>query len=209
MKTEVVILTTEATGTPWLEAIQETNPELVIHVRSAAAPGSPEELRMNWRNCDRNIRDWWKENAAVCTADAVLFLEWDVWANVDLTSGLDALLDGKVGMLAPSVMTPLRGGRSFQPFQEVNRLPMGVRHLALAVVPLAVVALSRAALDALAAEALDGVYAEDIFSELRLPTMVRASGFEVRANPAWKQVVTTPLQPTGDGIFHPVKTTIE
>jgi hypothetical protein len=206
-KLEIVVLTYESAGVPHLAALEASNPGTLVHVR-----GGPDEaneaLRVEaWRNCDRNMRRWWVENRETCAAGAVLFLEWDVLVTRSLEGELD-LLDGSAGMAVANVFGPLGTGRRFAPFRETVRLPAEIRHLAAAAVPTGVVGLTRAALDALADERWDALYAADVFAELRLPTVVRACGFQVVRQPLWERAGTTPFTPEAgaSGIFHPVKT---
>lgn len=207
MTFETVILTHQSAGTPHLAAIRAANPDAVIHIHTAADPTSEEARNEAWRNCDRNMRAWWMQHRETCAADAILFMEWDALANRSLTGELDAL-NGRAGMAAAHLASPIRDGRRFAPFRETNRLPAEIRHLAIGAIPMGVVGLTRAALNGICETRWDSLYQADVFSELRLPTVVRACGFEVIRHPQWNRVGTTPFMPgPGEtGIFHPVKT---
>ena len=202
---EIVILTTPAQGTPHLDALRAANPEAVIHIHPAADPATPEERENAWRNCDRNIRAWWLQARGTVAAKAVIFLEWDVFANVDLRPLLPPDLAG-VGIVGARLKSPVRDARSF-PFHEAARLPAEVAAVAVGIVPSAVLWISRAALDAVADARWDACFEADILSELRLGSVIRASGYGVAGNLAWRGVGTTPLRlPSGAvGVFHPVK----
>lgn len=203
---EVLILTTAAVGTPHLDALRAANPDLIIHVHEASDAATEAERETAWRNCDRNLRDWWKTHRDAVTADAILALEWDVFCNIDLTCIVPPLGNG-YGLMAAAIKSPVRDGRSWLPFREMNRMPGGLASMALGIVPAAVMQLSRKALDAIADEQWDEVFARDIFCELRMPSIVRACGFSVEDCLQWRWVGTQPMTvPTGaTGIFHPVK----
>ncbi len=203
---DVIILTTAAVGTPHLETLRAANPDLTIHVHAAPDADDAAGRITAWRNCDRNLREWWKTQRDSVTSDAVLALEWDVFCNVDLMTIVPPLGNG-YGLMGPNIKSPVRDGRSWAPFAELNRLPGGLASVALGVAPAAVMQLSRKALDAVADEQWDEVFALDIFCELRLPTIVRACGFSVEECLHWRWVGTQPMRvPSGgSGIFHPVK----
>lgn len=198
---EVVWLTSGGRGTPHAAALQAANPDVISHVWS-----EPETGVEGWRNCDRNVREFWLACGDQVQADRVLFLEYDVFVNVDLRT-LIPPEKRRVGLVGARLMTPVRDGRTFPPFGEVERLPREMRGLAIGIVPFAVALLTRAALDALAQPQHDALFKADIFCELRFPTMVRVSGFAVEGCPLWPAVTTTPRRtaPTAPGLYHPVK----
>lgn len=196
-----VIMTSGDRGTPHLAALQASNPALTIG--SLVAPETGED---GWRNCDRNIRTWWRENGAAVTTRRVLFLEYDVLVNCDLTEAFPPT-DHPPGIEGVSVQQQVRDGRSWLPFRELDRLPESMRSKACGLAPLAVVMLSRNALEDLCDPRLDEVFAADIFSELRLGSVVRHLGYLAAANPRLAQVDCKPIANPGNapGIWHAVK----
>jgi hypothetical protein len=203
---EVVILTTAATGTPHLAALQEANPDLVIHVHKAK-DATHEAARLDaWRNCDRNLREWWQDHGFAVKAERVLFLEWDVFCNVPLQPLIPAKA-GRAGLVAASIKTAVRDARSWPVFQETKRLPAHLRAWACGAVPFAALLIDRLALDALSAPQWDELFEADLFCELRTPTILRFLGMSVTACPAWNEVTTQPRAiPAGfRGLFHPAK----
>lgn len=198
---EAVIMTSGSRGTPHMGALMASNPGLVIHVHTGAETGED-----GWRNYDRNIRAWWLENLRFARRPRVLFLEWDVLVTLDLRT-LFPLGSKRRGMEGAGLRTPVRDARSFGPFKEIDRLPREMQPFAIGIVPLAVAMLSREALDAVAEPEWDELFAADIFSEMRLPTVVRVSGFPVVGSARMPMVTTGPVTvPDGAvGIFHAVK----
>jgi len=202
---ECVMLTTAATGTPHLAALKRANPGLVIHVcETQDAPS--EDLRLDaWRNCDRNLREWWKTHRNAVATERVIFLEYDVFCNVDLRD----VVPGKSpisGMVGAALKTPVRDA-GWWPFREAAALPKPMQAFAVGMAPFAVLVVDRPALDAVADAAWDGLFEADVFCELRMPSLLRFLGFSVRGNRAWTAVGTTP-QTAGkgfEGIMHPVK----
>ena len=200
---ELVWMTSGTRGTPHAEALAESNPWLVWHVFTA-----PETGVDGWRNCDRNIRDWWRARGGTVTAERVLFLEWDVLVTCDLRSIFPAARNYP-GIEGASRKMPVADGRSFKPFEEADKFPRPMQSYACGIAPLAVVMISAEALDAVCSPAFDETFAADIFSEIRLPTIIRWCGHEAWGNAALVQVGCGPIaagQITGPGIYHAVKT---
>ena len=199
---EVVWMTTQASGTPHAAALQEANPGVVTHV-CHSPQGVGDGRQYLWRNCDRHIRRWWAANRESVLTDQVLFLEYDVYCNADLRDHLP-VLGGDYGLAGPRIVSGLMDIRSYWPFEDIPRMPREMQALACAVAPLALVLITRAALDAVCERRYDPIFAEDIFCETRLPTVIRHAGFRVVAINL-PDVHVTPHVPCGRGIFHPVK----
>lgn len=205
---ECVTMAAQSIGTVHAEALQASNPGLATHVHFyPEAEG--EAGKILWRNGDRNLREWWKMNRAEVAEDWCLFLDWDVWVNVDLLEVFPEPKSG-VGMVAAQVLSGVLAMRSFAPFREVRSLPRAMRSMATGVSPLGVLLVSRACMDSLADPQWDALFAEDIFSELRMPTIARFLGYQVTAA-AMPNVGWTPVTPGADetGIWHPVKEAVQ
>ena len=204
---EAVWMTTQASCTPHAAALQAANPGLVIHVCFSPQGDTPETRRDCWRNCDRNIRNWWRANRDAVTASQVLFLEWDVFCDVDLAERIRPLGETQ-GLAGPRILSPL-SDRAFWPFAEdLRKLPRDMDALACASAPLAVLLLSRAGLDAVLEARYDAIFQEDIFCETRLATVMRHAGFRVGGLDL-PQVGCKPVIPTFPGVWHPVKLPVE
>lgn len=198
---EVVWMSSGGHGFPHADALWASNPDL-----AATRKVSPDTGEEGWRNCDRNIRDWWKAHGAGVQARRVLFLEWDVLVTVDLRTIFPArrVIPGLEGA---ALRIPTRDARSWPVFEEVAGLPERMRPHAVGIAPLSVVMLSREALDAISGEEFDEAFSRNVFSELRLPTAVRVAGHEVDGNPRLVNVTCGPSFHPGEvpGIYHPVK----
>lgn len=203
---EVVIMTTQATGTPHAAALQAANPGLEVHACYSRQGANEAERSDLWRNCDRNIRSYWRDHRHLVAADQVLYLEYDVFCDVDLRAFISPLRAG-TGLQAARILSGLTDVRKFWPFGDIPKLPRSMQAFACASAPLAVLLISRAALDAILAPAYDAVFASDIFCETRLPTVIRHAGFSVTGM-CLPDVDATPKTPTHPGIWHPVKSPI-
>jgi hypothetical protein len=200
---ECVILTTPAMGTPWLDELREHNPGLVIHVHEAADPADEMERMEGWRNCDRNVREWWRGNREKVQAGRVLFLEWDVFVSCDLEEHVPV---GN-GLHCARVKMPVKD-RGWSGFREVPKLPRELRGYAIGCEPSAVLMASSDVLDELLDEEWDDVFSDDILSEIRLGTVVRFAGYSVAGFPGWAETVWMTPQRVKDGfsgVLHPVK----
>ncbi len=198
-------MTTQERGTPHARALQDANPGLAIHVSAVLAGATPEDAHHAWRNCDRNIRAWWRENRDRVSAGSMVFAEYDVLCNVDTRTVLPRLPLG-VGICGPHRVSRIRDRRRFWPFADIPRLPLPMRPLAIAIAPLAVLIISRAALDLILRPELDEVFAADIFCELRLPTVIRWAGLQVASMDLQNVHVTRmTVDDCPSGIYHPVK----
>lgn len=199
----VVILGTQSSGMPHAAALQAANPE--VDIRLVMAPEDVGEARkVLWRNCDRNIRDWWIQSRDTTDAERVLFLEWDVFCNVPLR---DVMPWTPADMVGAWMATAVRDGRTWPGFREAARLPRSIQHHAVGIWPSAVLLFSRACLDAIADPQWADVYERDILSEIRTATIARACGFTVGSCDQWSQVTVhpRPLPAGASGIYHPIK----
>jgi hypothetical protein len=204
---ELVILGTESQGFPHLEVIQSANPGLIIHTEILPDPDDAAARQTAWRNCDRNLTNWWIDNRESVSKSRVLFLEWDTFANVDLRT----IVPGDFRGIAGAFVKRLIGHRAWLGFRETESLPPAAQPFAIGIEPMACVMISADALDYLARPDLDGVYNGDILSELRTPTLLRAGGFDVIQVPEWAnvQAARRPMPADFSGIFHPLKTEVQ
>jgi hypothetical protein len=200
---ECVIMTTTSQGTPHLEALVAANPGLKIHIATGPDPVDETAREMAWKNCDRNLRDWWREHAAEVATERVLFLEWDVFVNADLA----AMLPGGKGMFCARLKMPV-ADRGWSGFKELNKLPREIRGFGVGTEPMAALMVSREVLDEVAGSEWDGLFQTDILSELRMGTVARFRGHKVAGWEPWKDTIRmTPTRvPEGfSGMLHPVK----
>jgi hypothetical protein len=203
---EMVWMTTEAMGVPHAQAMAHANPGLITHVHAAPNAASEKERIQAWRNCDRNLLDWWRQHGSEeVQTDRVLVLEWDVFTNVNLLDGWVPPARWK-GIVCPAIKSPVLDP-GWPVFAEIDRLPRELRAWAIGAVPFAAMMVSREVLDQIALPIWDEVFASDIFCELRMPTIARAMGHPVQSFRPWSDVQVPGRQmPAGfQGMWHPEK----
>jgi hypothetical protein len=196
-------MTTQASGTPHAAALQASNPGLEIHAHYSRQGATQSERFHLWRNCDRNIRAYWRDHRHLVQAGHLLFLEYDVFCDVDLRSVIQPSFT-RFGIAAAQILSGLTDRRSFWPFDDIPKLPRSMQALACATAPLALLLISSDALEAIISPSYDPVFEADIFCELRLPTIIRHAGFSAVSMPI-PHVTATPATPDSPGIWHPVK----
>lgn len=155
----------------------------------------------DWRNSDRHIREWWRENRENVTGEIIVTAEWDVKADVDVSRFLRPVAGVEFKRIIKD---------SWCWFIESDHLPNHLRRHACGVAPLGFAVWNRRALDKLCSEEHDDVFAQDIFCELRLPTVLRSSGIpvdllnpEINVECAADELSVDRL--ACPGIHHPVK----
>jgi hypothetical protein len=199
----IVIFTHQGQESIHLDVIESSNHGAVSVWQSVRN----DENKTAWANCDRNIRDWWKSERESKTNDHFLLLEWDVFLNVDADETIPSKLIGD-DCVAASVLTPYGSGRSFKPFRtDSHKMPLELRRCQCGIVPLGCLYMSRIALDALCDQKWDSIMESDVFSELRIGSILRSEGFAPKQNPLWNRVtISNQTLPKGfKGIAHKVK----
>lgn len=194
---EIVWLTDQRRLVPHFKECADKNPWAVQHLHVAPPSKSFEH---GWRNCDNNIRNFWREKRLKVRAPYVLFLEYDVRVNTALD--LDPQPGVGVAQIKKSHQTWIHFNET-----ELSRIPLGLRSLAMGVVPLAVTLWDRESLDKLLDPFLDSFFQLDVFSELRIGTCLNI----IKAPCYVLPLPYVGLKPTlgeEDGIHHPVKNNI-
>lgn len=189
---ESSVLFLDYCGLPWLEEFQKHNshPVHIIQDSRGLASTKPERIIL-WRNCDRVLRDWWKEHHASVKTDLVWFLEWDVYVNIPLPSVATQ------GLACKNIHSP---NPSWIWFGESHKLPFAARGAS----PLGVTLFHRKLLDALSSETWDSYFHQNIFCELRIASLAHHLGFPLdRLDLPY--VGSKQLKVNHKGIYHPVK----
>lgn len=150
----------------------------------------------DWRNCDRRIREWWRENRDAVTTPYVMFAELDTFVNCDITKTLSAVSGVGFNTIADEKWCWL---------SETNRLPDYLRPYATGVVPMGTALWHRSAVDVLAQPQYDAVFADDIFCELRSGTVLRHAGVKIERLAGCNIHCGGQLATHTPNIHHPVK----
>ncbi len=189
----VIIKTYRPCGLPHIDSLVASNPEARIFVASGPElKGAPQKTA--WRNADRDLRSFWRERRSSIPGERIAVLEHDVLVTTRLPDIRPKGIAGKA----------LQRNASWTWWEDTRKLGSLLPH-AVGITPLAVLFISREALDSLAEERWDAWFDQDIFCELRTPTLVAANGLPVETTPLpyvqWNQ------RPAGQapGIYHSIK----
>lgn len=200
---EILVSTYGDRGVPHMEWIRRSNPGARVHVATGVGLRDHEHQRAHaWRNADRVIRDWWRENGATVQGDRIAIVEWDVLVRQHFE-----LADAPRGPGLSGRDPKVWGAQPWCWWREVGRLPADLRSHRYGLAPLCALVATTACLDAIADSRWDHVFDLDIFCELRLPTVVRACGFEIGRVPAFDgcSCDIIPDPGTKPGFWHPIK----
>lgn len=198
---EILVSSYGTRGAPHLEWIKRSNPGQKVHVDARGTPGARDNVAA-WRNADRIIREWWRENGSSVQGDRLAIVEWDVLVRKHFAlagAPRDAGLSGR----DPKIW----GDVPWCWWKEVGLLPGELRPHRHGLAPFCALIASRECLDAVADSRWDHVFDLDIFCELRLPTVVRACGFEIGRAPDFDGCSCDPIPDPGrqPGFWHPIK----
>lgn len=186
------------------------NKNLKIHV--VVGEDSPKGKRYNWRNSDRILREWWKQNHAN-VGECIFLAEWDTFVNAELPelpNGFDlvgAKLIKSDFFAAPKRMAdPSWKPENWMWWKEFKQ--MGIKDLKFAtgLISFGALFFKKELLRAIAGAEWDSVYDLDIISELRFPTIASALNYkvgEIELPFVSFDAVGAPIE---KGIHHSVKT---
>lgn len=186
-----------------LEHIQKYNPNAqIISINWIEQKYRQEfdQKQYAWRNCDKQIRLWLKDNIDVIKHNNVAILEWDVL----LTKELPNLHIDK--FYANLIKTPNIHGSNWSWFAENNKLKT-IEPFSVGVVPLCVLYCSNSHLQKWLSAEYDWLYHEDIFCELRLGSIINHIGIqltELRIGTIQSKPINLDKIKIG-GIYHKVK----
>lgn len=199
---EVIVSSFESAGFPHLENLKRSNPGIPIHTYSGKEATEPSKKLDYWRNADRVIRNWWKANKGSVAADYIAFIEGDVLVNYDLTKLIVPGVD-----LTGSVIREQGDGEPWKWWIDGVFLPEEVKGSMVGVIPLAFLLFSRKCLDFLTSPQWDEAFREDIFCELRTPSIAKAGGFVIKSHAALAHCLWHPItvEKNKPGIWHSVK----
>jgi hypothetical protein len=150
-----------------------------------------------WRNSDKLVREWLRNNRSKINTENIAILDWDVLVTQQLP-----LLDN-TGLKAANVITLTNKPRWWW-FKDRHKLGK-YKQFAIGVAPLGVLFMSNNCIDILLDSEFDYLYNKDIFSELRTPTILNSRGISITKYHLpyvhWKK---TTLK-SNPGIYHPIK----
>lgn len=193
-------MTNARCGTPHLGRFLRSNPDVPVHVVCGKALAG-DDRTMAWRNCDRLIREWWMEQGRFLDFRRALFLEWDVVFD----SPIDEIFP-EGHFIGRDVHDPRT--KQWTWFSEILSLPTELQSHALGVSPLAALMISRECLSAMCEHPIaDALFEQDIFCELRLPTLASACGYQPMQNREMlPNLGCYPIPAgSGQGVWHSVK----
>lgn len=181
-----------------LNHIQKSNPDAQIILCDISNDISK---IIAWRNNDRFIRDWLKKNKNKIIHNNIAIVEWDVL----ITSALpNILVDGFVGR---NLQKP--GINKWLWFKEIDRLGK-YKNYATGAAPFAIQFFNKNAIDVWTSEEFNDIFLEDIFCELRLPTIMNYANINISEH-LLPYVEWYPAKYNKDvpGIYHAIKYKID
>jgi hypothetical protein len=196
--------------TRWhFDLLRRFNPYPVIPIHAAQLQHLPDAIDVGhltspWHEADLAFIRWFLHRPF--DAKRYILMEYDTLATMPLWQFYGPLWD-------KDVVVPHLRIRSHEPlwewFEHIPLLPPDLQPFAAGVSPMTAILLSHRAM-----LAISGMPLPDVFSELRLGTLLRAAGMEmsvlprdVAANIHWDPTLIQ-IDPDLAGVYHPVKVVI-
>jgi len=190
-----------------LKLLQRINPFPVLPLRNQSDEGVESSIRpvyheAPWHGTDGLLYAWFRDRTF--DAERYIFLEWDCRMTMPVREYYAEVWNSQAA--ASEFLTPDHNPHWCW-FRELNLLPAELRDSAAGVAPLNGLMLSHEALRLIASKPIPA----DVFSELRLGTLLRANGIHVTPIPAAKASTNsfkpylTYFDPTRPGLYHPIK----
>jgi hypothetical protein len=150
-----------------------------------------------WRNVDLAYWLYYSERKFRCKR--WLFSDWDMHCTGPLADFYGDAWDADVACAHPAVI-----GEDYYWFREIDRLPADFQPFAAGVIPMAGTLVSDKAMRLMTAMSAELSY--DLFSELRVGTLARRCGFEIKQLPD-PSTIRWQRRPeiVAPGLYHPVK----
>jgi hypothetical protein len=201
-QTIAVFITTRKFGLPHLKHFREYNPDVPAYY--LVAEENPDYGR-GWRNCDRNIKDWWMCIGSHLDFGYAVFIEGDVL----FAASIDQIFSGESQFMGKDVKKP---GMPWNWFSHVSLLPEALKEHVTGLAPLAVMRFGRMCLEAMFSHPeVEVLYGREIFCELRLATLASACGYEPENHRgALSNLEFYPIEPSQKGgVWHCVKKPVD
>lgn len=150
-----------------------------------------------WRNCDNLFRKWIKNNLDQISTNNIAILEWDVLVSCKLP---DININGLFGK---DVITRDQNWVWFRDCYKLSKY----KNYAIGLSPLAVLFMDKITLTTWTSDEFDAIYTKDIFSELRLPTLLNSKNISINSFPMnnvdWRNIIK--YNSSIPDIYHPIK----
>jgi hypothetical protein len=190
-----------------LEHLRRLNPYPIVPLKNQSDEGIVGAIRPPhgedpWHGADAPIYSWFARRGF--DAARYIVLEWDCLMTIPVREYYAEVWDKKAG--ACTIVTPATHPCWYW-FREIGLFSEELRPYAAGLVPLNGVFLSHEAMIAITSKTIP----KDVFSELRLGTLLRAHAIELIEIPVTKGATNswnpylTHYEPGGLGLYHPVK----
>lgn len=175
-----------------LDHLKKSNPDAQILL---ADTSNNFNKNFAWRNGDLLYRTWLQNNYDKLYYNNIAILEWDVLVSQKLP-------DIKInGILGKHIISP---NKKWFWFKEKKRLKEYEKY-SVGLSPLGVLFMCKNCVQQIVDQKFDIIYQQDIFSELRLPTILNSKNIQISSyslpNVSWKSVKYKTLP----SIYHPIK----
>lgn len=156
-----------------------------VNVHIVIGEDSPLGKRYNWRNSDRILRDWWKQNNA-SVGDCIFLAEWDTFINTNLPELpeefdlVGAKLIKSDFFEAPKQMAdPSWKPENWWWWKEFEKMKIKDLKSATGLISFGAFLFKKELMNSIADSVWDSTYELDVISELRFPTIACASNYKV------------------------------
>lgn len=180
-----------------LDHLQKSNPD--AQILCADIFFGITEKKYAWRNGDKTVRMWLQNNIGKIISNNIALFEWDVLVSTKLP---DIDING---LYAKNVRKP-DTDPNWPWFKEIESLG-SYKNYAIGVAPLGVLFMDKQCINTIIDPEFDDIYSKDIFSELRLPTILNSRNIPI-SKYDFPDVVWTPTtyDKNKPGIYHAIKT---
>lgn len=151
-----------------------------------------------WRNYDCISREWFKNHFQEIKYSNIAVVEWDVLITEKLPN---IYIDGFIGKRKKTLP---KHKNTWPWFKEKSKLCEFEKY-AVGMAPLAVYFINRSSLETILDSKFDYIFNQDIFGELRLPSVLNSQNINICEYPM-PFVFSYPISfKIESGIYHPIK----
>jgi hypothetical protein len=173
---------------PHLKWLIKSNP--LVDFRVVIGEDSPHGKKYNWKNSDQVLRKWWKEFSSTVNNENIAVLEWDTLVTCKLPEipeeyylvgamkfNENPNLRGK--WIPKMIKDPTWKEENWMWWNDVPKMDLREFERAVGLVSFGAMFMKRWVLDEVCLSRWDTIYSRSIQNELRFPTIVSISGYEV------------------------------